>query len=130
MKLCNETITIFNAHMDGEKGYDKYYPTVIQNVSWYSEIVSNVDKSGLMAANKFTIRIPTDADFGGKTYVKSNEYSEAQDVSGMFTLKHGDIVVRGLVEGEDLKPKDLLTRYEAFTILDFTDNRRAPNAPH
>ena len=130
MKLCNAPITVFNSRMDGENGYDKYYPTVIRGVSWYSEIVSTVDKSGLMAANKFTIRIPQNADFSGKSYIEPKEYGRADDVNGIFTLGQGDTVVLGAVTGENLKPQDLHKQYEAFTILGVTDNRRAPNAPH
>ena len=63
MNLCNETITVFNAKLNPETGNDDYNGTVIDGVSWFCEIVSTVDQ-GLKAANKFTIRIPEDADFG------------------------------------------------------------------
>ena len=129
MNLCNETITVFNAKYDPQADKDAYNGTVINNVSWFCEIVSTVD-NGLKAANKFTIRIPEDADFGGKTYVSPLDYADASDVSSLFTLKNGDIVVRGSVTGSDLRPADLHKSYEAFTILGVTDNRRAPKAPH
>lgn len=96
----------------------------------YSEIVANVDSAGLKAANKFTIRIPENADFGGKIYVSPLEYAETEDASNLFTLKNGDIVVRGAVTVSGVKPADLHKLYEAFTVLGVTDNRRAPNAPH
>ena len=130
MNLCKETITVFNARLDRENGFDRYYGCVIAGVSWYSEIVANVDPAGLKAANKFTVRIPENADFGGKTYVSPLEYAEAEDASNLFTLKSGDIIVRGVVSVSDVKPADLHKRYEAFTVLGVTDNRRAPNAPH
>lgn len=130
MNLCNETITVFNARLDGTKGYDRYYGSVINGVSWYSEIVSNVDSSGLKAANKFTIRIPENADFGGKSYAAPLDYAKAENASSIFTLRNGDIIVRGAVTDPDVKPADLHNGYEAFTVLGVTDNRRAPNAPH
>ena len=129
MKLCNETITVFNAKYDPTTAKDAYNGSVINNVSWFCEIVSTVD-NGLKAANKFTIRIPEDADFGGKTYVSPLAYADAADVSELFTLKNGDIIVRGAVTGSGLHPADLHKNYEAFTVLGVTDNRRAPNAPH
>ena len=90
MNLCNETITVFNAKLNTGTGDDDYNGTVIDGVSWFCEIVSTVDQ-GLKAANKFTIRIPEDADFGGKTYVSPLDYADASDVSSLFTLKNGTV---------------------------------------
>lgn len=129
MNLCNETITVFNVRLDPETGYDRYIGSVIAGVSWFCEIVSAVDK-GLKAANKFTIRIPENANFGEKQYCHPLDYAGAEDVSRLFTLKNGDIVVRGAVTESGLKPADLHKNYEAFTILGVTDNRRTQNAPH
>lgn len=130
MNLCNDTITVFNAKLNAETGSDDYNATVITGVSWFCEIVSNVDNSGLKAANKFTIRIPETADFGGKAYAAPLEYANAADVSKLFTLRNGDIVVHGAVTGSAIRPAALHKMYEAFTILGVTDNRRARNAPH
>lgn len=130
MNLCNEVVTVFNAKLDRAKGYDGYYGSIIAGVSWHSEIISNVDSSGLKAANKFTIRIPQNANFGGKAFASPLDYANADDVSALFTLKNGDIVVRGAIMEADVRPADLHRKYEAFTILGVTDNRRAPNAPH
>ena len=129
MKLCNETITVFNAKQNTETDKDDYIATVINGASWFCEIVSAVD-NGLKAANKFTIRIPENADFGGKTYVSPLDYASAGDVSNIFTLKSGDIIVHGAVSEADLRPAFIHKNYEAFTILGVTDNRRAPNGPH
>ena len=131
MRLCNETITVFNAKLDPAVGDDVYYGTIITGVSWYCEIASNVDASGLKAANKFTIRIPTDADFGGKNYVDSVTYAgNTADPAAVFTLKSGDIIVKGAVEGNP-RPAELQKQYsEVVTVLGVTDNRRAPHSPH
>lgn len=129
MKLCKETITVFNAKLDTETDKDVYHGTVINGVSWFCEIVSAVDE-GLRAANKFIIRVPENADFGEKSYCSPIDYATAADVSSLFTFGHGDIIVKGAVTEEGLRPKDLRDRFEAFTILGVTDNRRAPLAPH
>ena len=133
MRLCNDTITVFNARYDSENDRDVYHATVIVGVSWYDEIASTVDSSGLKAADKYTIRIPQDADFGGKTYVDPITYAQAgSDPVQVFTLKSGDIIVKGAVTaGANVRPADLQKQYaEAATVLAVTDNRRAPNAPH
>lgn len=127
MELCTETISIFNAKLDDEDGYDVYVPTVIHGASWHCEIASTVDASGLKAANKFTVRIPLDADFSGKTYADPIAYAGG-DPTNLFTLKNGDIVVRGEVV-ESMKPSELQKKYEAFTILGISDNRRG-RSPH
>lgn len=129
MQLCNDTITVYNAYLDTERDYDVYVGTVITGVSWYCEIASNVTDSGLKAANKYTIRIPQDAGFGGKSYVDPMDYPDC-DTSRCFTLRNGDIVVHGAVLQNNPRPAALQAEYETVTILGVTDNRRAPNAPH
>lgn len=130
MRLCDEVITVFNAQLDVETGMDAYYPTVISGVSWYCETASTVDASGLKAADKFTIRIPEDADFSGKRYVPPAAYATG-DPAAVFTLKNGDVIVKGAVDREGLTPSALLKLCgEIVTILSVTDNRRAPRARH
>ena len=58
MRLCDETITVFNAQLDTALGMDRYHPTVIFGVSWYCDTASTVDDSGLKAANQWTPPIP------------------------------------------------------------------------
>ena len=133
MKLCNDTITVFNARVDPDVGGNVWIPTVIAGVSWYLTDAATVDasKGGLVAANKATIRIPVEADTGGKAYADPVSYASAEDVSGLWTLKGGDIVVRNIVTGSDWTPARLKAAYaECVTVLAVTDNRRAPNGKH
>ena len=133
MKLCNDTITVFNARVDPETGGNVWVPTVIAGAGWYMTDASTVDasKGGLVAANRATIRIPAEADFGGKAYADPVSYASAGDVSGLWTLKGGDIVVRAAVNGADWTPARLKAAYaECATVLAVTDNRRGPRAAH
>lgn len=133
MKLCNDTITVFNARVDPDAGGNVWTPTIITGASWYMTDASTVDaaKGGLVAANKATIRIPEGANAGGKAYADPVSYASAEDVSGLWTLKGGDIVVKAAMEGSDWTPARLKAAYaECVTVLGVTDNRRAPNAPH
>ena len=131
MKLCNETITVFNKKLNTEKGWNTYIPTVIEGVSWYCQIASAVDNNGLHAANNFTIRIPADANTGGKSYVDPITYNNETIVSGVWTLANGDILVKAAVTDDTLTPAQIHATYsDCCTILGVTDNRRAPNAPH
>lgn len=133
MKLCNDTITVFNAHVDPEQGGNVWAPTVITGASWWATDASTVDasKGGLVAANKATIRIPLEADTDGSAYTDPVSYANAEDVSALWTLKCGDIVVKAAVTGAEWTPAKLKNVYaDCVTILGVTDNRRAPRAPH
>lgn len=133
MILCNDTITVFNARVDPDAGGNVWTPTIITGASWWATDASTVDaaKGGLVAANKATIRIPEDADAGGKAYADPIAYRDAEDVSGLWTLQNGDIIVKGSATGVGWTPAQLKKAYaECVTVLGVTDNRRAPNAPH
>ena len=128
MREANQTITVFNAKVDAE-GYDVWYPTIIEGVSWFAQTASTVTADGLRAANHVTIRIPMTADFGGKGYVEPVAYPSASP-SGAFTLQQGDLVVNGR-ERESMTQAQLKTKYgQCVTILGVTDNRHRPREPH
>lgn len=131
MRLCNKTITVYNAKCDPDTGYDVYFGTVISGVSWFGELAASVDKTGMNAANKYTIRIPTDARIeGNKSYTDPIMYA-ASDPNQFFTLSRGSIVVLGQSDLKNPRPADLFKRFnEVFTILGVTDSRGIVNAPH
>lgn len=132
MKLCNDTLTLFNARLDKTRDTTVYEKTVISGISWYGSVKTAVGDTGLKSANQFTVRIPTTADFGGKVYCDPASYTAAEDVSGLFTLKQGDVIVKGSVPASITTPTQAHKAYPdtAFTIQGVTDNRRAPNAKH
>ena len=132
MKLIGDTITLYNARHDKTEDCTVYNKTVIRGISWYGSVQTTLGDTGLKSANVFTVRIPDDADFGGKEYCDAASYTEAEDVSGLFTLKQGDLVVKGIVPDSVETPAQIHKRYPevSFTIKGVTDNRRAPNAKH
>lgn len=130
MQLCNDTITLYNRRFDPEDDCDVYERTIIRGVHWFNSDATTVDSTGLKAANKVTIRIPTDADFGGKAYLPPKQYAATDDPTAAFTLAAGDLVVLG-IGAEGLRPAAIHDTYsEAATILQVTENRRAPQAQH
>ena len=105
MQLCNDTITLYNRRFDPEQDCDVYERTIIRGVHWFNSDATTVDSTGLKAANKVTIRIPVDADFGGKAYLLPKQYAAADDPAAAFTLAAGDLVVLGVgAEGLRLPP--------------------------
>lgn len=129
MKLCNDTITVFNARLDKDLDSTVYIPTVIKGVSWYGSMKSTVDANGLKAANQYTIRIPLTADAGGKAYAEPAAYKAANDAAELFTLNEGDLIAKGAYN-EKLTLPAQIRALGCVTVLAVTDNRRAPNAPH
>lgn len=130
MRRCTEVITLINRQIDAETGYDVYSATVIKGVSWHNTVASTVTTSGLVAANQYIVRIPSNADFGGKTYVDPIAYKTA-DASRYFTLQSGDLLVHGTVDETDIKPASIQENYaDVFVALSVTNDNRAPNAPH
>lgn len=129
MRLCNETITLFNARRNGETGDFVYVPTVIAGCSWYHGQRRAVDaEGGLVAADEYAVRIPVDADFGAKAYVDPVAWRAG---AAGFTIQGGDVAVKGRVEGNDWTPARLKAAFaECFTVLGVGDNRRAPNGAH
>lgn len=132
MRLCNDTITVFNKRYDADAGDYIYLPTTITGVSWYATQAEAVDpKGGLVAASKITIRIPASANAGGKTYADPLTYKAATSASGLWTLQGGDIIIKGTAEGTTWTQKTLEATFpDICKVLGVTDNRRAPNAPH
>lgn len=129
MRGCKETITLFNARRDGGTGGFVYLPTVIAGCAWHGIQRESVDeKGGLVAADEVVVRIPTDADFGGRAYVDPVAWRGGADG---FTIQGGDIVVKGRVAGDDWTPARLKAAFaECFTVLGVTDNRSAPRGGH
>lgn len=130
MRGCNQTITVFNARYDAETGDDVYIGTVISGASWFGSLTSAITNSGLSAVNVYTVRIPKDADTEGKQYVNPIQYAQS-DPSTTFTLREGDIVVKGAVQTVNPLPATLQKQHsDMFTILGITDSTHAANAPH
>lgn len=131
MRETNETITVFNQRYDTTTGKDVWTPTVIQGVSWFEATRAAVTQAGLKAADTATVRIPTDADTGGKAYLPPKAYKAAESVSGAFTLAPGDLIVRAAVTTPGLTPSQIQAQYDdTITILGVTDSTHRRRAPH
>lgn len=122
-----ETITLFNSVYDEESGYDRLVPTVIRGVAWVSDTSASAETTGLRASSQYTVQIPEDADFSGKTYVEPVAFNGE---GGTFTLTPGDIIVKG-EETELIIKSELLKKYRGIiTVLHVYDFRKAPNHRH
>jgi hypothetical protein len=131
MKLSTDVITVYNKYTDPTTRFQKYIPTVIKNIHWFGEQQVNVISTGLYEADKYTIRVPIDADFGGKEYVTPKTYERSTDRTNQFTFAEGDVIVHGEHVVENAKPAMLQEEFDDVVIvLSITDNSKAPNAQH
>lgn len=106
MQLANKAILLYNVKNDPETGYEVYCPTLITGVSYFTRTVIGLDKSGMMAGNLHTIRVPVEADFSGKQYVAPVDF-KSSDPSTSYTFAVGDIIVASaLVEDHDIVDGD------------------------
>ena len=68
---------------------------------------------------------------GGRAWAEPAAWDRAADVSGLWTLRGGDVIARGAVNGGELTPEGMREAgLDCMTVLGVTDNRRAPGAPH
>lgn len=121
--ICNANITIVNRKRDSEKK-EVLMPTVIKNVSWHS---SSNTSGGNFASSHDTarVRIPIDADFGGKTYVPRIAYDAMtiEEAKEHWTLAERDIIVRGEVSEEEVSQTKLAEQFpELLLINGYSDN--------
>lgn len=130
MKECTETITVLNRRLNQATGLDEWQPTVIHGVSWHRRANVSIVQTGLKCADTATVRIPADADTGGRAYLDPAAFKATESPSGAYTLARGDIIVRAELTAA-LTPAQAQAAYEdCLTIISVTDNTRRPHAPH
>lgn len=131
MRLCDETITVYNSYVDPTTRFNVYIPTVIRGVSWFGSLKAKATEHGLVSANEYSLRIPFSSDFGGKQFLPPKEYQALEDKSGYFTLAKGDTIVRGDHSEIGTKPAKLSEKYDdVITVVSVTGNGRTPFAQH
>lgn len=87
--------TVFNAIFNKETRMDEYVSTQLHGVLWEDTKAVNVIKSGLSDADNAKVYIPHSVKTD-KIYKSPKEFKTAPN--GAYTLKVGDIVVKGIVE--------------------------------
>ena len=125
MKLCDESVTVFNARVDPALGSEVYAATVLRGVSWRGEAASAVESGGTRVADRVVVRIPEGVDAGGKVYVSPEGYRRAGEVGGLWTLQKGDFVLRGVAADVE-EPWSA----GAAVVLGVSDNRRGRLGRH
>lgn len=92
----NSDLTLFNRYLS--TGVEMYQRTVIAAVMWENRKAANVLASGgNIAADQATVYIPLAR---GAAYVAPTAWLAKSSKTGFWTLKPGDVIVRGAVTDE------------------------------
>lgn len=127
----NADLTIYNKRgVDKQTGHPIYFRTQIQGVNFYTKQETKVSEKGLISADLYKIRIPEDADTGGKQYINADLYKELsiEEAESYWTINNDDLFGKGLL-GDFEKEADFLKRQYTGKVLSFSDNRRGA-LPH
>ncbi len=125
--ITNADITIYNKRYMSESRSEKFAPTPIRDVSFYSRKGTVSGSQEMKGGDTYTVRIPADADTFGKQYVDYLMYENMGDdvYNSYWTIQPGSIIVKGLHDGKELLSEvELRKRHmEVMFVTNFTDNR-------
>lgn len=102
-------MTIYNrVECDDET---EWIATQLKGVFWDSTTASSVSANGFQSSDSLFLTIPFSVDSGGKKFVSPDQYC-----GNGWTLRDGDIVVKGLVSKAITGRSDLSGYMDVFTI--------------
>lgn len=113
----NADITIYNKYFDKVDRSDAYKKTILYGVFWEDRKGSNVLKSGLTNADAVTIFIPHESH--KTTYQEPTAFKDNQNG---WTLQSGDIIVKGIIDGDFISVADLQKRFDHVHMITSVDN--------
>lgn len=137
--MNDKTITLYNYHKNADKT-DIWSRTVIRGVEYSYKSEKTVTGDGkLVYTPLLTVVIPSDADFSGKEYLDSVEFSKLSDshVENYFTFNpsgNKDAIVTGECDKvicKDYPITDLKKDFQQCgTITSFSDNTYGDSLKH
>lgn len=118
----NSDLTLFNRYV--VNGEEHYKATPILRVAWFNTKAVNVLKSGLIDSDSVTVYIPYAR---GTNYVSPVAWEKLDAKVKYWTLKPGDVIVKGVVSdtiGTAFTLTDLKKKYDnvvRITTVDLND---------
>lgn len=124
--MFNHTITLYNLKYNPISKLDEYKRTVIYGVHWEDTSDLKLDEKAVRTEDITEIVIPNKTG-----YVEPNVYAQLTSVEGVWTVRKGDLVLKGLVDVEVKEIKDL-NGYDVRTIssisnVDYAFNSKLNN---
>lgn len=118
--IINTDITIYNRIYDFATRLDTWKRTIIEGVSFFRDVKTNLGENGLTTADLYKIRIPEENCRG---YVPPKDFTGADNT---WTIQNDDYIVQGKSTVEIIRPKELIG---GIRINSWSDNRRG-SVPH
>lgn len=124
--MFNHIITIYNKKFNSTTSLDEYKRTVLYGVHWEDTSELKLDNKAVRTEDMTEIVIPEKTG-----YVEPNVFAQLVSVEGVWTIRKGDLVLKGLVEIEVKEIKDL-NGYDVRTIssisnVDYAFNSKLNN---
>lgn len=120
--MFSHTITLYNLKYNPISKLDEYKRTVIYGVHWEDTSDLKLDEKAVRTEDMTEIVIPNKTG-----YVEPNVYAQLTSVEGVWTVRKGDLVLKGLVEVEVSEIKDL-KGYDVRTISSISNVDYALNS--
>lgn len=123
MGVFNDTVTIYNAHTDTKTRAQTLYRTVLSGVSWHRTCETAVAADGLKSANVVHVNAPERAA-QGKQYLPWKVWAALPEdgKAGAWTLREGDLVVRGDCVLDGIRAADLRAQADVYTLYAYNDS--------
>src|SRR5690349_1104037 len=119
--IPNTDLTIYNKYTDPTTRDEKFQRCEVKNVVWENRKASNGRTSGLLASNTATVFFPFAV---GANYVKPKAWLALVTKTGKWTLKEGDVLVKGIVADEITGPftiASLQAKYDDVVTITSVD---------
>lgn len=130
--IYDDTITVINKldAKDSALKQDSYFVTTIEHCMWADKVSRTVDQDGTVnVATSHQVQIPE-----SENYLPYRKWRNAEARENSFTLRAGDYVIRGEVDGEinASNVKSVIKLYEpdAFQIQAFKDATKGAGFEH
>lgn len=124
MVSFTEKVTIYTPVYNEEMGFDDYWRTEIEGVSWQAQNRTVASGNGLQYARLFRVRVPAWA----KCDKRYKAFEEMNNPEKQYTLKPGCIVMLGSGPEAPTNGAALAAlaagRGDTFRVLAIHDNRR------
>lgn len=122
MGMMQDVVTVYNKYVD--EGVEKWQRTVLSGVFWDAVKGAVARRTGVQSADSMQIIIPLSVTASRASYLPPKAWAACTDKSGFWTLRSGDIVVRGAVAREISRSSKELRDLDDVLAITSADTKR------
>lgn len=116
MNIFKDTITVYNVIPQHGREPEQLRRTILPRCFWDGSAGAGYNKLGETSQDSVSVIIPYRPE-----YLFSARWADAGYPEDRFTLKAGDIIVRGAVADEDITAAELLKKYGSECCIIVTE---------